>query len=133
MLIKSNEAPSLDSLLAEAKASENGTKCGMFLTHCGVVRVDARSKVREGNAEAMPVCGMRFSYDEEKVNSAIEKAYHMNGIYHIRVWLANGSLKVGDDIMRVLVGGDIRPNVIECLNTLVGEIKSSCVSETELY
>ena len=40
---------------------------------------------------------------------------------------------MGDDIMYVLIGGDIRPRVIEGLNYLVGRIKKECAMETELY
>ena len=35
--------------------------------------------------------------------------------------------------MRFLVGGDIRPHVVFALETLVGELKNNCVTETELY
>ena len=57
----------------------------------------------------------------------------MPGIRYARVWLASGELKVGDDIMLVLVGGDIRPHVIDALQALVGEIKTRCVTETEVF
>ena len=42
-------------------------------------------------------------------------------------------MSVGDDIMFVLVGGDIRPHVIDALQSLVGEIKNHCVLEEEIY
>jgi hypothetical protein len=35
--------------------------------------------------------------------------------------------------MYVLIGGDIRPKVIDALQFLVGKIKSECVKETEHY
>ena len=54
-------------------------------------------------------------------------------IFHVRVWLNEGKLSVGDDIMLVLIGGDIRPHVIDALQSLVGEIKNECVREQELY
>ena len=57
----------------------------------------------------------------------------MEGIYYIRVWLNEGLLEPGDDIMYVLLGGDIRPHVIDGLQYLVSRIKSECVTETELY
>ena len=76
---------------------------------------------------------MYFSYDEAKVNSAIEEAKKMDGIKYIRVWLNEGELKVGDDIMYVLIGGDIRPHVVDCLQSLVGTIKKTCVVEQEKY
>ena len=39
---------------------------------------------------------------------------------------------MGEDIMYVLIGGDIRPRVVNALNYLVGRIKNECVVETEL-
>lgn len=48
-------------------------------------------------------------------------------------WLNSGELQVGDDIMYVLIGGDIRPHVVDALQALVGKIKSDCVIETERY
>ena len=76
---------------------------------------------------------MIFSYDEEKVASAISATKEREGIYYVRVWLNKGELQVGDDIMYVLIGGDIRPRVIEALESLVEKIKTQCVTETELY
>ena len=127
-----DKKPTFAQLMKEAKASKNSKKCGMFLLHNGVVREDAKAKVREGKKDTKKVIGMNFDYDNKKVNAAIKKAYKMKGIYYIKVWLNKGKLKVGDDIMLVLVGGDIRPNVIDCLQSLVGEIKTKCVIEKEL-
>ena len=39
--------------------------------------------------------------------------------------------QVGDDIMYVLISGDIRPHVIDALQFLVGTIKTKCVTEIE--
>ena len=124
--------PTFEKMMKEAKLSKNADKCGMFLLHNGVVRVDAKSKVREGKKNTKKIIGMNFDYDDKKVNVAIKNALKMKGIYYIKVWLNRGKLKVGDDIMLVLVGGDIRPRVIDCLQNLVGEIKSKCVVEHEI-
>ena len=126
------ETPSMDQWLKEAKASENADRCGMFLFHNGVVRSTAKAQVRNGE-KAEPVAGMLFSYDEDKVNAAVQKARELPGIYYARVWLNSGVLTVGDDLMLVLLGGDIRPHVADALNILVGELKDNCVSEKELY
>ena len=75
---------------------------------------------------------MIFSYDEEKVNAVIADTYKMEGIYYIKVWLNEGELTMGDDIMYVLIGGDIRPRVVDALQYLVGRVKNECVVETEL-
>ena len=124
-------SPSMDEWLQEAKADPSASKIGMYLTHNGVVRETAKAKVRFGAEDTRPVTGMLFSYNSEKVNDAIEQTYRMDGIYYIRVWLNEGELSVGDDIMYVLIGGDIRPHVVDALQALVGEIKNHCVVETE--
>ena len=125
--------PSVDVWLKEAKAQAAAAGCGMFLVHNGIVRESAKAKVREGAENTRPVKGMLFSYDAEKVQAAVRETETMEGIGCVRVWLNEGELRVGDDIMYVLVGGDIRPRVIDALQFLVGKIKNECVSETELY
>ena len=126
------EVPSIDAWLKEAKAHESAPKCGMYLTHNGTVRQSAKAKVRYGAEDTQPVTGMIFSYDASKVDAVIADAYKMEGIYYIKVWLNEGELSMGDDIMYVLIGGDIRPRVVDCLQYLVGRIKNECVVETEL-
>lgn len=128
----SKQSPSMDQWLQEAKQHDSAPKVGMYLSHNGVVRQSARARVRQGDETAAPVTGMMFRYDQAKVDAAIAGAYQLPGIYYIRVWLNEGELAVGDDIMYVLIGGDIRPHVVEALQYLVGRIKSECVSETEI-
>lgn len=129
----SKKIPSVDEWLREAKSSPDAEKCGMFLIHNGSVRISAKAKVRMGDENTRPVEAVEFAYDEEKVNAAIEKAKQLPGIYYIRVWLNEGRVEVGEDLMFVLVGGDIRPRVIDALQSLVGEIKNECVVEKEIY
>lgn len=128
----SKQSPSLDQWLKEAKAQVSAPKVGMYLSHNGVVRQSAWAAVRQGDETAAPVTGMLFSYDQTKVDAAIAEAYRLPGIYYIRVWLNEGELTVGDDIMFVLIGGDIRPHVVDALQYLVGRIKNECVTETEI-
>ena len=125
------DIPSMDQWLKEAKAHESAPKIGMYLTHNGIVRQSAKAKVRYGE-DAKDVTGMIFSYDQAKVDAVLEDAKRLEGIYYIRIWLNEGELKVGDDIMYVLIGGDIRPRVVDALNYIVGRIKNECVTETEL-
>ena len=125
--------PSMDAWLQEAKAHESAPKVGMYLTHNGIVRSSAKAKVRDGVENTKEVTGMLFSYDQEKVDAAIAETYRMEGIYYIKVWLNQGEQTVGDDIMYVLIGGDIRPRVVDALQYLVGRLKNECVTETERY
>lgn len=128
----SKPTPSIDAWLKEAKAHESAPKIGMYLTHNGTVRQTAKAKVRYGAQNTKEVTGMLFSYDQEKVDAIISDTYKLDGIYYIKVWLNEGQLSMGDDIMYVLIGGDIRPRVVEALNYLVGRIKNECVVEMEL-
>ncbi len=124
--------PSMDKWLAEAKASEVADQCGMFLVHNGVVRITAKAQVRQG--QDMPaVSQVDFSYDAEGVDAAIAEALTWDGIYYVKVWLNEGVLGVGESIMYVLIGGDIRPHVVDALQKLVGKIKNDLVVEKEIY
>jgi len=125
------KAPSLDAWLNEAKADESAKDCGMYLFHNGTVRATAKAQAREG-IPCAPVTGMEFSYDEQKLAEAISAAKSMPGIHYVRVWLNSGSLSTGDDIMLALVGGDIRPHVLDALTVLVSDLKNNCVTEKEL-
>lgn len=127
------KVPSMDEWFKEAKAAPSADKVGMYLAHNGVVRGTSRAEVREGAENAAPVTGMVFSYNKEKVNAAVADTYKLDGIHYVRVWLNEGELKVGDDIMFVLIGGDIRPHVVDALDFLVGTLKNQCVSETEYF
>ena len=127
--------PSLDAWLREAKADPSAARCGMYLVHNGVVRetpkAEARGVETDGVQPGDKVASIVFSYDEAKVEAAIAEARQLPGIFYVRVWLNEGELAVGDDIMCVLVGGDIRPHVIDALQQLVGTIKNECVTELE--
>lgn len=128
-----NERPSLDLWLREAREDPSAAGCGMYLMHNGVVRETARARVRQGDLDAPAVRGMRFGYDREKAAAAAEAARAMPGIGYVRFWLNEGELSLGDDIMLVLIGGDIRPHVVDALQFLVGTLKSECVTEEEIY
>lgn len=125
-------SPSIDAWLREAKAHPSAGKIGMYLVHNGTVRRDAKAKVRLGAENTKPVTGMLFSYDRDKADAAVRDTYKLPGIYYIRTWLNEGELQAGDDIMYVLIGGDIRPRVVDALQYLVGRLKNECVVETEL-
>lgn len=125
------QPPSMDEWLKEAKKDPKAAQVGMYLVHNGTVRETPKAKVRLGIDDGSTVTKMEFSYDAEKVEAVIEETYKLKGIYYIKVWLNEGILDVGDDIMYVLIGGDIRPNVIDGLQFLVEKVKTECVIEIE--
>lgn len=133
-------APSIDQWLAEAKADPEASQVGMYLTHNGVVRVTPKKQVRaedeqqreEGRALG-DVAFVEFSYDAEGLAAAVEEARTWPGVHYVRVWLNEGKLAVGDSLMYVLIGADIRPHAIDALQRLVGHIKNNLVEEKEIY
>ncbi len=125
--------PSMDAWLKEAKADPKAAQCGMFLTHNGVVRVTPKRQVREGVEGLGEVAQVEFSYDAEGVAAAEREALTWPGVYYVRTWLNEGALNVGDSIMYVMIGADIRPRCIDALNKLVGKIKNDLVVEKEIY
>ncbi|MCI8524508.1 MAG: cyclic pyranopterin monophosphate synthase MoaC [Oscillospiraceae bacterium] len=127
------DAPSLDQWLREAKAEPGAADCGMYLFHRGVVRRTPKAQVRGGAADSRAVTSMRFFYNESEVSAAVAEARGLPGIQTVRVWLAQGRLPLGGDLMQVLVGGDIRPHVLAALETLVARLKTRCVREEEEF
>ena len=119
-----NKKPSLDAWLAEVKAEPGAADVGMYLCHNGVVR----SYSRDGK----PVASMELSVDRDMLAEILSTAELMEGVSVVRAWVNEGHLEVGDDIMYVLVGGDIRDHVFEALGALVRMIKSEVVTETEI-
>lgn len=125
--------PSADEWLKEAKASEQAPQCGMFLLHNGVVRQTPKAQVREGVEGLGEVAQVDFSYDAEGLATAEAEALTWPGVYYVRTWLNEGVLNVGDSIMYVLIGADIRPRCVDALQKLVGKIKNDLVVEKEIY
>ena len=125
--------PSMDAWLKEAKADPKAVQCGMFLTHNGVVRITPKQQVREGVEGLGEVAQVEFSYDAKGVAAAEKEALTWPGVYYVRTWLNEGALNVGDSIMYVMIGADIRPRCIDALNKLVGKIKNDLVVEKEIY
>ena len=101
-------------------------KAGMILCHNGVVRGTSRN--------GQKVSGLMISVDYNKLHHVIETYKQKPGIIDILVEIAeNRHLKVGDDVMLLVVAGDIRENVIAVLNDSLNAIKSSVTSKTEFF
>jgi molybdopterin synthase catalytic subunit len=120
----SDQIPQFETWLDEIKSGPGSAGVGMYLMHNGVVRGTTRS--------GQPVTGMDLTYDQERLASIIDEIKARPGVVALRVWINEGHLVVGDDIMRVLVGGDIRENVFGALQEMVRLIKTECVKEREI-
>ena len=118
------DAPSTDEWVSDVKAQPGSGGIGMILVHEGVVRSASRS--------GEPVTGMLLAVDRSRLEAVLDEAATWPGVLGVRAWVSEGSLAVGDTIMKVLVAGGIRDNVFGALQRLVGMIKSEVVSESEV-
>jgi len=115
----------IDNWLREIKENPQSKSAGMILIHNGIVR--------ETSKDGKPVKGMKLSYDAKKLNEIIHDIKTKQDIVDVRVWINEGELKVGDDIMIVLVAGRLRTDVFPALQELVGKIKNEVVNEEEIF
>jgi molybdopterin synthase catalytic subunit len=116
-------APDINAWIDEVKAASGSEGIGMILAHRGVVRGHSRS----GNTVTSMVLGV----DRERLEEVLADARTWTGVIAVRCWVNEGILVVGDDIMSVLIAGDIRDNVLGALERLVSVIKTEVVSEEE--
>lgn len=111
-------------LLDEIKRHPDFAKVGMILCHNGVVRATAR--------DGRKVKGLKVAVDHAKLKQIIIEQSQKPGIVDIQVNIVeNKDLAVGDDIMHLIVAGDIRENVISVLADTLEAIKTSVTDKTE--
>ena len=115
----------VDKWIQEIKAKINPEQLGMILVHNGIVRASSK--------DGKPVKGMRLSFDAKKLGSCVNEFKRRDGIEDIRVWINQGELNVGDDIMYVLVAGRFRTDVLPVLQELLSIIKKEIIKEKEVY
>ncbi len=112
--------------MQEIKNHPDFDSVGMILCHNGVVRATSR--------DGRKVKGLRVAADHEKLRQILVEQKRKTGILDIRVEIAEGrDLSVGDDVMLLLVAGDIRENVIAVLTETLNLIKSTVTAKTEFY
>lgn len=115
----------IDAWIEEIKKNPQSKSAGMILIHNGIVR--------ETSKEGKYVKGLKLSYNQEKLDAIIHEIRKKEGIIDIKVWINEGELKIGDDIMKVMVAGRLRTDVFPALQELVGRIKREVVYEEEIF
>ncbi len=117
------EMPSVDTLINEV-IQKTGGQIGMILTHVGVVRASSRN--------GTPVRGVRIRVNEDKLNEILAQARAQEGISAVKAFVREGELKVGDQIMLLLVAGDFRENVLRVLGETLDQIKAQVTTKEEI-
>lgn len=111
-----------------AKMKENpafAENVGMVLIHNGVVR--AWSRKGKENVESLEVAP-----DLDKIEAIRQEFLKKEGIFDIVVEAKSGRFKPGDDLLFIVVAGDLRENVKPVLADLLDRIKAEAVSKKEI-
>jgi molybdopterin synthase catalytic subunit len=114
----------VDKWLDEIKQRANPEDLGMIMVHNGIVRGTSSS--------GRPVQGIKLSYDQKRLNSVIPIFKQRIGVAEVKVWINSGNLKVGDNIMFLLVAGRFKTDVLPVFEELLSLIKNEIVTEEEV-
>jgi molybdopterin synthase catalytic subunit len=115
----------LTDLIDKIKGHRDYSKVGMMLCHVGVVRQTSR--------DGRPVSGLDISMDRVALETILSEQRERPGIVEILVQIQEGPLKVGDEVMFIVVAGDIRDHVIPVLEDTLNAIKKRVTRKTEHF
>ncbi len=117
----------VNKTLQELKARPGfADNVGMMLVHNGVVRAWSR-------ADHAPVTSVRVSHDTSKMEAICRELEKQPGIFAIVAQAEEGLLKPGDDLLFLVVAGDIREHVKATFAELLDRIKAEAVIKQEFH
>ncbi len=117
---------SLTRLINNIKKHPDYHQAGMILCHNGVVRSTSR--------DGRKVSGLTITVNHDKLQKIIEANKQTPGIIEVLVEInENRHLSIGDDVMFLVVAGDIRENVIQVLTDTLNAIKTTVTHKTEFF
>jgi molybdopterin synthase catalytic subunit len=117
---------SLDRLITGVKAHPEIARAGMILCHNGIVRQSDRSGAKR-------VRSLKVVVDHAAIERVRSWGESQPGIVVVAIEALEGEFHVGDDLLFVVVAGDVRENVFAATREIVERIKSEGVQKTEFY
>lgn len=116
----------LQTLMAQIRRRPDFDRVGMILAHNGVVRGTSR--------DGRKVSGLRVSVEHDRLREILARERRTPGIVDILVYIAeNQDLSVGDDVMLLVVAGDVRDTVISTLERTLNAVKETVTRKTEFF
>lgn len=100
-------------------------KVGMVLVHNGVVRSWSRKDGRE-------VVALEVSPDFARIEEIRQEFLQRPGIFDIVIEPLAGRFEPGDDLLYIIVAGDIRENVKPVLAEVLDQVKAGPISKQEI-
>jgi molybdopterin synthase catalytic subunit len=117
---------SLEHLIASVKQHPKISQAGMILCHNGIVRESDRSGEKQVRA-------LRVEVNRPEIERIQRWAEAQTGIVAVAIQAFEGEFHVGDDLLYVVVAGDVRENVFSVMRETVEKVKSEGVQKTEYY
>jgi molybdopterin synthase catalytic subunit len=108
------------------KRPEFTENVGMILIHNGVVRNWSRRYRAK-------VTALEIHPDYEKIEALRQEYLQHPGIFDIIIEAKSGTLQPGDDLLFIIVAGDIRENIKPVLAELLDRIKAEAVRKREIF
>ena len=116
----------IEIMMKKIKNHPDYHKAGMILCHNGVVRATSR--------EGDEVTGLEVNVDHDKLDKIIKEQKKRPGIVDILIHINEGKkLIVGDDVMFLVVAGNIRENVLESLTDTLNLIKTQATTKKQYF
>ncbi len=97
---------------------------GMILVHNGMVR----GRSRDGKL----VKSLQVKPDYARIEELRREYLQAVGIFDIEVEAKEGKFLPGEDLLFIIVAGDIRPNVKKVLAELLEDVKTTCFEKKEI-
>lgn len=113
--------------IAELKATPGfQDQVGMVLVHNGVVRGWSRQdKAKVRSVKVWP--------DQEQILQIQENANQLPGIFRVVIHAREGHFRPGDDLLFIIVAGDVRENVKQALSQTLEEVKTKAIEKEEIF
>jgi len=115
----------LNRMIQTIKKHPDYPKMGMIASHLGVVR--------ETSLDGRKVTGIDIGSDRKVIDNIVSETKEIPGIIEVLVDVSEGTLKVGDEIMAVAIGGDTREHVFPALASVVDRIKKEAGRKKEIF
>ncbi len=115
----------IEKMLGEIRKHPESHRIGMIASHLGIVRGNSR--------KGGDVTGVEVTYDRDMLYDIIKNIKQLEGIVEVLVDFNEGLLNVGEEILFVAVGGDIRENVFPALIKAVEMIKRDASRKREIF
>jgi len=97
---------------------------GMILIHNGVVRSWSRQ-------DHSSVSGLSTEVNHELIEQLRQEYLKKPGIYEIIIKTESGNFQPGDDLLFIIVAGDLREHIKPVLSDLLDRVKAEAITKKE--